>query len=93
MTIIRFLTLAAMVVLFTACEKSGSDVQNESKPAGDGRNVKVKLNGTPIVNANLDEHRDKEAEHPGILRTRGHVGLQNHGTRLDFRNVRLRVLP
>ncbi len=58
-----------------------------------GRNVQVKLNDTLIVDANLDEHKDQEAEHPGILRTAGYIGLQNHGTRLDFKNVRLRVLP
>jgi len=57
-----------------------------------GRNVKVTLNGTPIVDANLDEHPDKLAEHPGIKRSSGFVGLQNHGTRLDFRNVRVRKL-
>ena len=58
-----------------------------------GREVKVKLNGTPIVDAKLDEHPDKVAEHPGIKRSSGHIGLQNHGTRLDFRNIRVRVLP
>ncbi len=73
-----------------------------SKPAGewqkmhitcDGRKVTVELNGTPIIDANLDDHQDAEPEHPGINRTSGYVGLQNHGTRLDFRNVRLRELP
>jgi hypothetical protein len=73
-----------------------------SKPAGqwqklaikcEGRRVQASLNGTPIVDANLDAHQDKESEHPGIKRTKGFVGLQNHGTRLDFRNVRLRELP
>ncbi len=73
-----------------------------SKPAGqwqklaircDGRRVQVTLNGTPIIDANLDDHSDKEATHPGLKRTTGHIGLQNHGTRLDFRNVRLRELP
>jgi hypothetical protein len=73
-----------------------------SKPAGqwqslaikcDGRRVQATLNGTPIVDAQLDQHKDKEAEHPGILRTQGYVGLQNHGTRLDFRKIRLRELP
>jgi hypothetical protein len=58
-----------------------------------GHNVKVKLNGTPIVDANLDEHKDKEAEHTGIRRSKGYVGLQNHGTRLDFKDVRMRELP
>jgi formylglycine-generating enzyme required for sulfatase activity len=38
MTLIRFLTLAAVVGLFTACEKSGSNAPNESRSAvgGDG---------------------------------------------------------
>jgi hypothetical protein len=73
-----------------------------SKPAGEwqkmhiicnGRNVKVTLNDTPILDANLDNYKDKEATHPGLKLTSGHVGLQNHGTRLDFRNIRLRELP
>ncbi|MGD9719928.1 MAG: DUF1080 domain-containing protein [Pirellulales bacterium] len=73
-----------------------------SKPAGEwqklaitcvGRRVTAKLNGTPIVDADLDAHPDKEKEHPGIKRNEGYVGLQNHGTRLDFRSVRLRELP
>jgi hypothetical protein len=73
-----------------------------SKPAGEwqkmhitcnGRNVKVSLNGTPILDADLDRYNDKLASHPGLKRTTGYVGLQNHGTRLDFRNIRLRELP
>jgi hypothetical protein len=72
------------------------------KPAGEwqkmrivcnGRNVKVALNDTPIIDANLDSYKDKEATHPGLKRTRGYVGLQNHGTRLEFRNIRIRELP
>jgi hypothetical protein len=72
------------------------------KPAGEwqkmhvvcnGRNVKVTLNDTPILDADLDRYDDKLATHPGLKRTSGHVGLQNHGTRLDFRNIRLRELP
>jgi hypothetical protein len=58
-----------------------------------GRKVQVTLNDTLIVDTNLDDHRDQEGPHPGIKRTVGYVGLQNHGTRLDFRNIRLRVLP
>jgi hypothetical protein len=59
----------------------------------DGRKVKVTLNDTPIVDANLDQYKDKEAEHPGITRTIGYVGLQNHGSRLEFKNLRIRTLP
>ncbi len=73
-----------------------------SKPAGQwqkmhitcqGREVKVKLNDVPIVEAHLDKHPDKVAEHPGIQRANGYIGLQNHGTRLDYRNLRIRELP
>jgi hypothetical protein len=58
----------------------------------DRRKVQVKFNDTPIIDANLDEYKDREGEHPGITRTTGYVGLQNHGTRLDFKDIRLRVL-
>ena len=52
--------------------------------------MKVTLNGEAVVDANLDEHKDKEAEHPGIQRTTGHIGLQNHDTPMAFRNIRVR---
>lgn len=57
-----------------------------------GPKVKVELNGTQVVDANLDEHRDKLPEHPGIGRTKGFLGLQNHGSRLEYRNLRVREL-
>jgi hypothetical protein len=57
-----------------------------------GRKIKITLNGTVIVDANLDDHKDQEASHPGMNRTTGYLGLQNHGTRLDFRNIRIRTL-
>jgi len=59
----------------------------------DGRKVRVTLNDSLIVDANLDDHKDQEGLHPGIKRHAGFVGLQNHGTRLDFRNLRVRTLP
>ncbi|MBI3837896.1 MAG: DUF1080 domain-containing protein [Planctomycetia bacterium] len=58
-----------------------------------GRKVQVTLNDTLIVAANLDDHKDQQGPHPGIKRNVGYIGLQNHGTRLDFRNIHLRVLP
>ena len=58
-----------------------------------GRQVQVTLNDTQIVDTNLDAHPDQEGLHPGIKRSSGYIGLQNHGTRLDFRNIRVRTLP
>jgi hypothetical protein len=61
----------------------------------DRRHVKVTLNGHGIVDANLDDYASHYPTHPGIKpeAKSGHVGLQNHTGPLDFRNVRIRVLP
>ncbi len=75
-----------------------------TKPAGewnceeilcDGRHVRVTLNGEVIVDANLDEVKDPEVleKHPGLARTSGHIGFLGHGTRVEFRNIRLKELP
>jgi len=58
----------------------------------DANRLKVTLNGTQIVDADLSAHPDKLPTHPGLKRTTGYVGLQNHGSRLDFRNLRIREL-
>jgi hypothetical protein len=72
-----------------------------SKPAGEwqtmkiicqGREVQVFLNGTEISKTNLDNEQKHAAEHPGINRKSGYIGLQNHGTRLDYKNLRIREL-
>ncbi len=73
-----------------------------TKPAGEwqhmvilceARHVKVTLNDKVIVDANLDDYPAKFAEHPGLKRTDGYIGLQNHGSRLDYRNLKIRTLP
>lgn len=59
-----------------------------------GRRITVTLNGTTIVDANLDDVKDPEllAKHPGIKNATGHIGLLGHGTRVEFRNIRIREL-
>jgi Domain of Unknown Function (DUF1080) len=59
----------------------------------EGSHVLVTLNGKKIVDADLAQHDDKAAEHPGIKRAGGYVGLQNHGSQLAFRKVEIRELP
>jgi hypothetical protein len=72
-----------------------------SKPAGEwqtlaircqGTQVSTMLNGTVVVETDLADHGDKVESHPGIQRPRGYIGLQNHGTPMEFRNIRLQVL-
>ncbi len=68
-----------------------------------GRRITVTLNGVTIVDANLDnvtdeavlaKHRDlsRPEGSRGIANTKGHVGLLGHGTRVEFRNVRIKEL-
>jgi hypothetical protein len=72
-----------------------------TKPAGEwnqihitakGRQVAVELNGTKIVDANLDDHKDKAEKHPGLLRDKGHLGLQSHDGRVEFRKLYVKPL-
>ncbi len=58
----------------------------------DGQRVKVTLNGTVVVDANLADYQN-DATHPGVKRTQGFIGLQNHGTQIAYRNLRIRNLP
>jgi hypothetical protein len=59
-----------------------------------GRRITVVLNGKTIVDANLDDVKDPAvlAKHPGLARTRGHIGFLGHGARIEFRNIRIREL-
>ncbi|HEV3203059.1 MAG TPA: DUF1080 domain-containing protein [Gemmataceae bacterium] len=66
------------------------------KPTGDwnamritakGRQVTIEINGSKIVDANLDDYKEKAKAHPGLLRDKGHLGLQSHDGRVEFRNI------
>lgn len=73
------------------------------KPAGEwnyeevtanGPKITIKLNGTTIVDANLDDVKDAAIikEHPGMKRTKGHIGFLGHGSHVEFRNIRIKTL-
>ncbi len=65
---------------------------NQMHIVAQGRHVIVELNGTRIVDANLDEHKDRADKHPGLLRTSGHLGLQSHDGRVEFRHLYVKRL-
>ena len=58
----------------------------------DGPHVTVILNGHLIVDADLVTHMDKESTHPGLKRRTGSIGLQNHSTKVEYRNITLKEL-
>jgi len=76
---------------------------NSEEIVANGRQITVRLNGTTIVDANLDdvkdeatlkEHRDlsKPDGSQGIANTKGHIGFLGHGAHVEFRNIRIKVL-
>jgi hypothetical protein len=77
---------------------------NNEEIAVRGRRITVTLNGTTIVDANLDDVKDEAvlARHRnlnapersrGIANAKGHIGLLGHGARVEFRNLRIKELP
>jgi len=67
---------------------------NQEEIVAAGRLIKVILNGTVIVDANLDDVKDPAVlkKHPGLARTSGHIGLLGHHSRVEFRNLRVKEL-
>lgn len=76
---------------------------NAQEITANGRRITVVLNGTTIVDANLEDVKDeallakqRDLSRPegsrGIANTRGHIGLLGHGTRVEFRNIRIKEL-
>lgn len=61
-----------------------------------GRRVTVTLNGTVIVDADLDEAGGSGTmdgrDHPGLKRERGHIGFLGHGSRVEFRSIWIKEL-
>lgn len=61
-----------------------------------GPKIKVILNGTVILDADITDARKNGAadgkDHPGLLRDSGHIGFLGHGSPLKFRKIRIRDL-
>ena len=61
-----------------------------------GKHIIVKLNGTNIVDADIEEASKDGTidgqEHPGLKRLKGHIGFLGHGSRVDIRNIRIMEL-
>ena len=75
--------------------------QAKNKPIGEwnavkivckGRKVTVVQNDVELVNANLDDYKAKEKNHPGLARTEGRIGFQSYNIRVEFRNVWIKEL-
>ena len=67
---------------------------NTEEITAQGRRIKVVVNGTTIVDADLNQVNDpyQISKHPGLFRERGHIGFLGHNDYLEFRNIRIKEL-
>jgi hypothetical protein len=77
---------------------------NATKPAGEWNSVKlvckgpkidVEMNGKAIVAMNLDEWKEPKGKFPTAyakMPRKGFIGMQDHGSPVWFRNIRIRPL-
>jgi hypothetical protein len=61
-----------------------------------GRHVTVVVNGSTVVDADLDAVSAGGTidgqDHPGLKRESGHIGFLGHGSLVEFRNIRLKEM-
>ncbi|MHC4433260.1 MAG: 3-keto-disaccharide hydrolase [Planctomycetota bacterium] len=69
---------------------------NYQEVTAKGKQITIKLNGTTIVDADIEEASKNGTvdgrDHPGLKRDRGHIGFCGHGDQVEFRNIRIKTL-
>jgi hypothetical protein len=65
---------------------------NTMRIVAKGRKILVELNGQVVTEANLDDYRTFYKSHPGLLRQKGHLGVQSHDGRVEFRHLYVKPL-
>ncbi|HLV00690.1 MAG TPA: DUF1080 domain-containing protein [Acidobacteriota bacterium] len=67
---------------------------NQQEVIAEGPKVKVILNGTTILDVNVEDVKDPEIlkKHPGLKRRSGHLGFLGHNEPIEFRNIRIKEL-
>jgi HEAT repeat protein len=72
------------------------DMWNYQEVQIKGDHFKVILNGNVILDASIAEAKANgtldSKEHPGLNRTTGHIGFLGHGSKVYFRNMRIKKI-
>jgi hypothetical protein len=72
--------------------------ERATKPAGQwqkmvivarGPQIQVGVNGHKVLDTDVTYYPYKLDTHPGLQRRGGYLGLQSHGGRVEFRNIRI----
>ncbi len=65
---------------------------NKMRILARGRRLTIELNGEIVTDANLDDYKAHFEQHPGLQRPKGHLGVQSHDGRVEFRNLLVKPL-
>jgi len=69
---------------------------NQQEVYVNGPKFKVTLNGTVILDGDLNQAtKDSTMDgknHPGLQKTKGHIGFLGHGDKLKFRNINIKEI-
>ena len=69
---------------------------NQEEIIAKGNKIKVILNGETIVDGDIKQASKNGTidhnNHPGLLRTSGHIGFLGHGDVVRFKNIRVKRL-
>jgi len=65
---------------------------NRLRIRAEGSLLTITLNDAKVVEDRLNSHPGLEAEHPGLRRSTGRIGLQSHNGRVEFRDIQIREL-
>jgi Domain of Unknown Function (DUF1080) len=68
---------------------------NEEEIMANGSRIRVTLNGVIILDADLDIVREDATlkKHPGLKNKSGRIGFLGHGSLVEFRKIRIKILP
>ena len=69
---------------------------NNQEVIADGDHIKITLNGTVIVDGNIREASKNGTidgkNHPGLLNKSGYIAFLGHGSKVKFKNIRIKEL-
>jgi len=69
---------------------------NYQQVTAKGKQITIKLNGETIVDADIEKESTPKTkdgrDHPGLKRSKGHIGFCGHGDQVEFRNIRIKPL-
>ena len=93
--VIKQMAALNLIAVIRSLKKVGE--WNSEEITADGRHIKVVLNGETIVDVDLDKVAPDGktidgGKHPGLKRDKGHLGFLGHGSRVEFRNLRIKEI-